>query len=310
MAEVWIDSDAGFDDLLAIQMVANSPDHKIAGLSLVAGNSELEQVIDNAGRMAATFDWQFPLYSGAEKPLEQELETAANVLGPRGMNTKDKWFGNARVALQQSTAIDAMATWLLHLKQPAAILALGPLTNLAQLICDHPQLMNKISELVVMGGSTDRGNSTAVAEFNIYTDPEAAAQVFSSGISVKMIGINVCRQVEMIPDDILVLQNGKGENHALLADLATGYLSIRGVQCDKPMPLFDPTAAAALIKPELINWQQAHVAIELDGKLTRGMTVCEFRVPKHGVANTQVAIKANAGAIRKILFASLGIETA
>ncbi|MFV2093345.1 MAG: nucleoside hydrolase [Hyphomicrobiales bacterium] len=308
MAQVWIDCDAGFDDLLAIQMLARADEVSVAGLSLVAGNSTLPQVIDNARAMAATFDWRFPLHAGAEKPLAQALVPPADILGPRGMQTKGRWFGDARADLAPLSAVSALAAWLGARDRPAAILALGPLTNLALLFDRHPELVPRISELVIMGGSTDRGNATAAAEFNIHADPEAGARVFAAGVPIKMIGLNVCRQVELVPGDILALQAVGNQRADLLADLLAGYLSIRDPQCRSPMALYDPVAAAALLAPQCLQWQPAHVAVELDGTLTRGMTVCEFRVPQKAKANAQVGMAADAGAIRRRVFAALDVS--
>ena len=310
MKRVWIDSDAGFDDLLAIQMVSKSADCVVDGLSLVAGNSELPQVIDNARHMAATFDWKFPLFAGSPEPLFQELITAGDVLGPRGMHTKNRWFDDNCVDLNLQNAIDAMVSWLGALDKPASILALGPMTNLALLFRQHPQVKEMISELVFMGGSTDRGNSTAVAEFNFYADPEAASEVLSSGVALSMIGINACRQVMVLPSDVETILSGNHQQKNLLADLLSGYLSIREPDGQQPMPLFDPTAAAALLMPDYITWQPANVAIELTGELTRGMSVCEFRVPQKARQNARIAMGADEAGIRRLLFSSFSIEIA
>jgi purine nucleosidase len=313
MRPVWIDTDAGFDDLLAVQMVARAGEIEVGGISLVAGNCELAQVVDNAGRMAASFDWRFPIYAGASKPLAQDLETAAEILGRRGMRTAGRWFDENRKPLARQNAVDAIASWLGGLDQPASILALGPLTNLASFFRQHSDLKTRISELVIMGGSTDRGNATAVAEFNIYADPEAAAEVFAAGVALKMIGINVCRQVELVPTDVETVKASSGNRAQLLADLFAGYLSVRSGAGDdanklQAMPLYDPTAAAALIKPEYLQFEPAHIAVELDGTLTRGMTVVEFRGPQKAQANALVGVGADGAAIRRMMFASLDVD--
>ncbi|VAW13374.1 Inosine-uridine preferring nucleoside hydrolase [hydrothermal vent metagenome] len=308
MAEIWIDTDAGFDDLLAIQMVARAAGVSVAGLSLVAGNAELGQVIDNARAMAATLGWQFPVFAGAEKPLAQTLDPPADILGPRGLKTAGLWFDDARAGLAPEPAVDALADWLAARDKPAAILALGPLTNLALLVSRRPDLRGRISELVIMGGSTDRGNATAAAEFNIHADPEAASRVFAAGVKLKMIGLNVCRQVELVPSDIQALADLGTARGRLVADLLAGYLSIRDPECRQPMALYDPVAAAALLNPDCLRWEAAHVAVELDGALTRGMTVCEFRVPQKAAANALVGMAADANAIRQLVFAALGVN--
>lgn len=299
-AGVWIDTDLGFDDIAAIAVVLASPAHPVAGLGLVAGNAPLDQVIRNAFGCNALFGWQLDWHAGAEAPLREKLVTADYVLGTSGIRTAGRSLPAAEGALASADAVGAMQNWLGSLAAGSGdILALGPLTNIARLI-SAGRFLDRIGRIVLMGGSTDRGNHTAAAEFNIAVDPEAADIVFSSGLRVEMVGLNACREVPVIAEDVHWMRGFPGIAAETMADMLEGYLSIRGADLSVPMPLFDPLAAAALVAPDLVHFAPARVDVELVGRFTRGMTVCELRVPKRAEPNAKVAVGADSDAVRAL----------
>lgn len=305
---VWIDTDAAFDDLIAILMVGASGRFDIQGLSLVAGVAGLDTVMDNARRMAALFSWPYPLYPGEATPLATPLVTADYVLGPRGILTAGRFLPEDKSDLAGPDGVAALLDWLeAQSSSDAVLLALGPLTNLARVIEREPAALQNVGEVVLMGGSTDRGNHTAAAEFNIAVDPEAAAMVFEAGVPIRMVGLNACRDAVVHMSDVTDLQAKGSETALILADLLAGYISIRmrDDHTPVPMPLYDPVAAAALIDSKSVAFAPARVEVECQGQYTRGMTVCEFRVPEKGNANADVAISANEERVRELLFGAL-----
>ncbi|WP_445678555.1 nucleoside hydrolase [Radicibacter daui] len=302
---MWIDTDLGFDDIAAIAMVLASPDHQIAGVGLVAGNAPLDQVIRNAFGSSALFGWALDWHAGATAPLREKLVTADYVLGETGIRTAGRSLPVATGKLASGDAVAAMQEWLSTLPEGSGdILALGPLTNIAQLV-SAGRFLDRIGRIVLMGGSTDRGNHTAAAEFNIAVDPEAADIVFSAGLRTEMVGLNACREVPVIADDVHWMRGFSGIAAQTMADMLEGYLSIRSADLSRPMPLFDPLAAAALVAPELVTLAPARVDVELEGRLTRGMTVCELRVPQRADANARVAVGADSDGVRRLLRAAL-----
>ena len=156
-----------------------------------------------------------------------------------------------------------------------------------------------------MGGSTDRGNTTAVAEFNIHADPEAAARVFAAGVPVVMFGLNVCRQVQIGGEHVRALRALGSARAALFADHLDAYVDIARRRGATHMSVYDPTPVAWLAQPELFALEPAFVDVELDGRLTRGMTVCEFRVPARARANARVATQARGAAVLDWMMATL-----
>ncbi|HQO77405.1 MAG TPA: nucleoside hydrolase [Thermodesulfobacteriota bacterium] len=138
--------------------------------------------------------------------------------------------------------------------------------------------MKRIREISLMGGSLTYGSSTPAAEFNIYVDPEAAATVFESGIHIKMFGLNVTRQAEAT-DEKIVRIYGIGTKFAnTIADLLTFYSgNLKRIFGVRGASLHDPCAVAVLIDPSIFTMRSMHVDVELNGKLTRAMTVCDYR---------------------------------
>lgn len=289
MASLWIDTDLGFDDIVALLMLERAPGIRIEGLSLVAGNSPLPTVVDNARRAAAHFGWVYPLHAGRDRPINGPQITAQHVLGPRGMRTTGGFLPDDAAPLAEPWAIAAMAAWLERTPEPT-LLALGPMTNVAILALAYPDRFARLREVVWMGGSTDRGNQTAAAGYNAFADPEAAAIVFNAGVPIRMIGLNACREVTLSQDDVARLRSLGGARADLLADLVDGYTRIVHEDGSVPMAIRDPVAATALIAPEALTFEPARVDVECAGTFTRGATVVEFRVPNRATPNAQVAV--------------------
>ena len=305
MRRVWIDSDMGFDDLAAVLTVAASPELSIAGLSLVAGNAPLDVVADNAARAAALFGWNMPIHRGRDRPIERTLVTAAYVLGADAMPTAGKTLPQQVARLSSMDGISALIAELDRSPEALTILALGPLTNVAVALLARPDLISRIERVVWMGGSAGRGNHTASAEFNAAVDPEAVQIVLNAGVPFKMIGLDVCRQVQVTGEDADRLRNLGGEIAHILADLLAGYVGIARRRGGTSMALYDPTAAAALVEPGSVTCKPAHLAVECTDVLTQGKTIVEWQVPEHGCANAEVAVTADAATVRRIVLDAL-----
>ncbi len=310
MHHVWIDADMGFDDLAAVLTVLHTPGWVVDGLSLVAGNAQMPVVIDNALRSAAFFDWRFPIFKGAERPLQGELVTAQNILGADAMKSAGRSLPalqahRASPHLAAQGALDALAAYLQSSAAPVTLLALGPLTNIAQLLHRHSEMATRVGRLVWMGGSAGAGNHTAAAEFNAAVDPEAIQVVLDAQLPLQMVGLDACRQVRVHAHDAQALRAVGTDKADLLADLLLGYVHIASADATLPMSLYDPTAAAALVCPEGMAWREAHVVAECEGRHTRGMTVVEFRVPRKAMANAKVASVANEYLLRSVVLGAL-----
>lgn len=296
---IWIDTDMGFDDIAAILVVTHSS-LAIDGISLVSGNAPLAQIRANAASAAAAFGWTFPIHTGRELPVLCKLETAQSILGSSGIPTTGKSLPPADT-LPSSDAFTALCDWLADGSRPKRILALGPLTNIAALALARPDLAAHIDELTWMGGGVTSGNHTASAEFNAFADPEALAIVLAHDLPLRMIDLDICRKVLAQPDDVERVRQAGGKNAELLADLLGGYVNIAISRGRPAMAVYDPTAAAIFIAPDIARLQRARIDVELWGQHARGRTVVETRAT-HAEFNAYFAAEIDADRARAIIF--------
>jgi purine nucleosidase len=298
--EIWLDTDPGFDDWFAWALLEADAAVKLHGVSVVAGNAPLPLVLSNAQRIHALHGWTTPLWAGADRPLVQAQVTAQDVLGSMGMRTVGAALPDAASALQPGHGVDAMIDCVLAHPGRVTLVAIGPLTNVALAFARAPELPGQLAGLVIMGGSQGAGNTTPVAEFNIYADPEAAAQVFALAAKVRggtrLFGIEACRQVQGGERHVAALRAvdpGGGGRATVFADHLDGYLDVARRRGRMSAPMYDPTPVAWLAHPEWFTFAPARVDIELTGTFTRGMTVCELRVPRRAAPNAEVALTAD-----------------
>jgi purine nucleosidase/pyrimidine-specific ribonucleoside hydrolase len=179
--------------------------------------------------------------------------------------------------------------------EPVTLVPTGPLTNVAQLLTARPDLHGRIREIVLMGGSTGRGNTTPAAEFNIFVDPEAAAIVFESGVPLTMIGLNLTHQALATREVLERVRALPGEP----ARAVEGWMAFFGgryelVHGQFAPPVHDPCTVAMLIDPTLIRCVDSFVAVELAGRWTRGATVVDLNGRLGQPHNARVALELDA----------------
>ena len=300
---VWIDSDCGFDDMAAISMVNADPRWRILGLSLCAGNAPLARVKDHAARMSSFLGWSMPLHVGADKPLIGPLVTAEYALGIGGLGTAGRTLPAVAEGSIADGAVNALRAAAMAEDKPVSILALGPLTNIAIALLAHPEIKPRIARITWMGGAAMGGNHTATSEFNAAVDPEALAIVLDSGVPFRMVGLECCRQVTVNATDAIKIRGLQTERALVLADLFDGYIRIASPDGRRPMALYDPVAAAALLDERAVTFLPVNISVERSGALTRGMTVCEFR-PHKARPNAEIARNALASRVIDPLLAA------
>lgn len=265
---LWVDTDFGFDDLWALLLLRRFG-AVVEGISLVAGNTPLNQVALNAMGAREAFGIDAPLHKGAARPLLREAETAQRILGETGMPTRGRTLPPGRGPEPQDGAISALAAWLERGDGPRNLLALGPLTNIAALIRQTPEAARRITRLVWMGGGDGTGNHTPAAEFNAFADPEAAEIVARAGLPFEVVDLSFCRKVQFGPGDM-------PECDDLIADLLGGYLDIGLSRGRAGMAIYDPLAALAMIRPDLFQFEPCRMMVSLSPGASYGATAFTF----------------------------------
>jgi inosine-uridine nucleoside N-ribohydrolase len=282
-APILIDCDPGHDDAIALLLALASPELELLGVTTVAGNQTLEKTTANAIRVLDFVGRDdIPVAAGADRPLAREPFVAAYVHGDTGLDGPDLPPPQRQPLAEH--AVDFLAARVTG----TALLAVGPLTNVALLLSRHPDA--RPERIVLMGGSIGLGNVTPAAEFNIWADPEAAAQVFASGIELTMIGLDVTHQALLMTEDAERLR-AAGRTGRMVAEL---YDFFHGFHRDTygfgGSPIHDALAVASAFRPQLVQTAHRHVAIECESELTRGRTVVDLWRRTRAEPNAHVGV--------------------
>lgn len=274
MKKYIMDCDPGHDDAIALILAAKHLD--LLGITTVGGNQTIEKVTTNALKVLEIIKrTDIPVYPGSQKPWIQKLETAPQFHGESGLDGPQ--VPDPVTKPQSMHAADFIVD-MARKNKKVSLIATGPLTNLATALQLDHTISEKIEEIYIMGGSVTFGNWTPAAEFNIYVDPEAASKVFNSGIPIRMCGINLTRQSFVTQKDLAILKDINNQVALFCHDLLKFFIGT----CEKSAyiagaNLHDVCAVAWAVDPGLIKAVDMHVQIELQGKFTRGMTVCDYR---------------------------------
>lgn len=286
---VVIDCDPGTDDALAILLVAAAKEIEIKAITTVAGNLNKSMTSYNARKIADHFHLDVPVAEGAY-PLMKKFEPLdISICGVSGLG--DAILPEPTRAIDKRSSVQVLYQAVMEKQGELEILALGPLTNIALLISEYPEVRTLIKRITLMGGSVIGGNITPKAEFNIYTDAEAAKIVFQSGIPITMIGLDVCYDTPIYKEDLerLLDQGGKA------AEFIAGIMYYPGSE-KRPFPkeglfIYDALAAVALIVPEAMECKAYYVDVETKGEITYGQTVVDTENYLKKEPNTLVAYR-------------------
>ncbi len=271
---VLIDCDPGVDDAIALLLALASPELEVLGVTTVAGNQTLERTTANALRVVELVGRDdVPVAAGAERPLVRDL-VVAQVHGESGLGGWD--LPPVRGSSIDEHAVSFLARRVLESSSPVTLVALGPLTNVALLLALDPEAAHRLERIVLMGGAIGAGNMTPLAEFNVWTDPEAAARVFSSGLDVTMVGLDVTFQACVTSREIARL--GPGRAGRFVAGLFESYESrYAGFTTREGAPVHDAVAVAQVVSPGLLTVVRRHVVVDFESTLGRGQTVVDMR---------------------------------
>ena len=272
---ILLDVDTGTDDALALLYAIAHPQLELLGVSCVAGNASLEHVVDNTLRVLDVAEAPpVPVAAGAAKPLIKRMRPEGQFHGTDGLGGIQ--LPESRRSVVQESAVEMLYHQILGSARPATLVALAPMTNIAALLTLHPDVADHLGQIVFMGGSAGAGNVTAVAEFNVWQDPEAATCVVESGLPVSMYGLDVFNRLLIARE---VADRWLGADHPTLR-LAGSLLHHRGLRSE-PDPAYqgvlgDAGALMFLTDPGLFTSRLLPVRVNLDG-LGRGQTIVDQR---------------------------------
>lgn len=291
--KIIIDCDPGYDDAVAILLAAGNPLIDVLAITTVAGNQTLEKVTRNALRIAklAHLD-HVPIAAGAARPLlRDQIVVAANIHGESGLDGTTLPEADYRVDCRHAAEL-IVETIMAEPEKSVTLVPIGPLTNIALAARLEPKIVDRVKEVVLMGGGFHIGNVKPMAEFNIENDPEAAHIVFEEKWPIVMVGLDLTYQAlatAAVKKEIAGIDSQAARFLTqVLARFSENYKRSKGF--DEP-PVHDPCAVAYVIDPMVMQTRKAVVHVECWGRYSNGMTVTDLRRPAPEDCHTSVAVK-------------------
>jgi len=296
----WIiDTDPGVDDAAAI--MAAERHLEVLAWSIVHGNVDLDQALQNALFLKDLLGTATPVYAGAEAPLLEKRRSAGSVHGSDGLGEIKRDEPRAREESQH--AVDMIREAGQKYSGELGLLTLGPLTNIALAVAADRSLVKKISQVVIMGGaSRAQGNTTVVGEFNFAADPEAAALILKSGLPLVLIPWEPTVDI-IFPLDELEKELGTGQVARVFLEMCRPFarfieqkMGVRGVV------LSDLVAAAAAIDPGvMLRVEKLFAAVETSGFWGRGLTAIDYSKVSGEKPNVEICLEADSRRIFTLL---------
>ncbi|RUS60062.1 nucleoside hydrolase [Pseudorhodobacter sp. E13] len=277
--KIIIDTDPGQDDAVAILLALASPEEiDVLGITAVAGNVPLPLTAKNA-RIVCELAGKpgTKVFAGCDAPLKRKLVTAEHVHGKTGLDGPQ--LPEPKMALQAAHGVDFIIDTLRREPKGSVTLCpLGPLTNIATAFRRAPDIVERVQEIVLMGGAYfEVGNITPAAEFNIYVDPEAAEIVFKSGVPLVVMPLDVTHKVLTTAPRIQAFRAMGTEAGRMVAEWTDFFERFdKEKYGSNGAPLHDPCVIAWLLQPGLFKGRHINVEIETQSELTLGMTVADW----------------------------------
>src|SRR6186997_2890541 len=281
--KILLDCDPGHDDAIALLLALGSDELVLRGVTTVAGNQTLEKTTANAIRVLELAGrGEIAVAAGADRPLVREPRVAANVHGETGLDGPD--LPPPRGTPSPQHAVDFLAERL----DGATLVATGPLTNVALLLTRYPTA--RPERIVLMGGAIAEGNVTPAAEFNIWADPEAAHRVFTSGIEVTMVGLDVTHKALLFPQKVDELRQA-GRVGGLVAALYDFYHGHHQRMYGwEGSPVHDALAVGHVVSDRFLQTKHRYVEVDIGPEPGRGRTYVDLWERTGKDANCHVGV--------------------
>jgi purine nucleosidase len=272
---VILDTDPGIDDALAILLALASPELDLAAVTVTGGNCSLPDGVRNALGVLETARSNVPVVPGVALPLIRPPFTAPETHGDRGL-------GNAHLSPPRTQpasdhAIDLLVREIMSASDPITLVAVAPLTNVALAVRREPRIAERVHEVIVMGGAFDvPGNTTPLAEFNVYVDPHAAHIVFHSGLPLTIIPWDITSKVLLTQQHVDHLLTIASPVTRLIADATSFYIEFhREYFGYAGCSINDPCALALAFRPNLAETVEVFVDVEIASEKSMGKTIVD-----------------------------------
>ena len=275
--KILIDTDPGIDDSLAILLALASPELSLEGISVVHGNCSLEQATRNGlSVLELARATHIPLAKGCELPLVQPSLLAPETHGNTGLGYAKLPEPRTKPTSQHGT--DFLIEQILSSPGEITLVAVGPLTNVALALRKEPRIVGALKELVIMGGAIRyEGNTTALAEFNTFVDPHAAHIVYHAGIPTTLVPLDVTYQCVLLASDVERLLKIESPIPSFIKATTDFYMEYHdSYQGIKGCVINDPLALALTFAPELCDYQELPVDVDISGGDSTGKTFADF----------------------------------
>ena len=302
--KIILDCDPGHDDAVAIMLAAINPKIELLGITVVAGNQKLEKTVNNALKVCNHLNLDVPVYSGMSRPMIREQLIADDIHGETGLDGPK--FEELKIKAEDKHAVNFIIDTLMNSDEKITLVPTGPLTNIGMAIRFEPRIIEKINRIVLMGGSYQLGNMTPAAEFNILADPDAAHIVFSSGVKVVMMGLDLTRQASATKEVVEKIKSLNNKASKLFVDLMEFFAaSQKNVFGWSAPPVHDPTTIAYIIDPECIEVKPMFCEIELWSERSYGRTLCDYFGILKKEPNVDVAVKLDFNRFWNLIYENL-----
>ncbi len=302
--KIILDCDPGHDDAVAMMIAAISPKIDLLGITVVAGNQKLEKTVKNALKVCNHLNLNVPVYSGMSRPMIREQVIADDIHGETGLD--GPVFEEVKIEVEKKHAVNFIIDTLMNSEEKITLVPTGPLTNIAMAMRFEPRIIEKIKRIILMGGAYQLGNITPAAEFNILADPDAAHVVFTSGIDLTMMGLDLTRQAQATSEVIDKIKSLNNKASELFVDLMEFFASTQKEVFGWPAPpVHDPTTIAYIIDPSCIEVKPMFCEVEIWSERSYGRTLCDYFGILKKKPNVDVAVKLDFDKFWNIIYENL-----
>lgn len=302
---IIVDTDPGHDDALALLIALAADSLEVTAVTVVHGNHVLEKTARNACQILETADrTDVPVAAGMDRPMVREPLITTHVHGETGLDGPD-------LPVPTIEPIDDHAVDLIidHARQhdELTLLPIGPLSNLGMAFRKAPAIVDRVDQIVFMGGAIGRGNQTPSAEFNVLADPEAADLVFEQEVPLTMVGLDATHEAVLPAERFQEIRALDSPVATMVADLLEFYAAFYRDRYDiDGVVIHDAVAVATLIEPSIVETRPMAVSVDTGGEYTDGRTVCDVHDVTNDPATIDVATGVDSDAFVDLLFDHLG----